>query len=57
MNLKIVFKLDLLGLLNAYKLKYLDRNTNGNMDEKILEGDCQTSSVRVRSFLSGLKVS
>ena len=37
-NLKIVFKFDL-GLLNAYKLMYFDRNNNGNMNGKILDGD------------------
>ena len=34
----LVSKFDL-GLLNAYKLMYFDRNINGNKDEKILAGD------------------
>ena len=34
----LVSKFDL-GLLNAYKLIYFDRNINGNKDEKILEDD------------------
>ena len=37
MNLKIVSKFDL-GLLNAYKLMYFDRNVNGNKDNKVLGG-------------------
>ena len=35
---QIVSKLDL-GLLNAYKLMYFDRNFNGNKDSKILGGN------------------
>ena len=34
----LVSKFDL-GLLNAYKLIYFDRNINANKDEKILEVD------------------
>jgi hypothetical protein len=36
MNSKVRFNL---GLLNAYKLRYFDRNINGNKDGKILEGN------------------
>jgi hypothetical protein len=35
---QMVSKFDL-GLLNAYKLMYFDRNIDGNKDEKILEDD------------------
>ena len=37
MNLKIVSKFDL-GLLNAYKLMYFDRNVNENKGNKVLGG-------------------
>ena len=43
----LVSKFDL-GLLNAYKLMYFDRNINGNKDEKILEEDYFLVSVTLQ---------
>ena len=43
----MVSKFDL-GLFDAYKLMYFDRNINGNKDEKILEEDYFLVSVTLQ---------
>ena len=48
----LVSKFDL-GLLNAYKLMYFDRNINGNKDDKFLDCDyCVCVTLSENYFIS-----